>query len=223
LVGVAGFEPATPSSRTRCSTRLSHTPTDGAAYTERVQTLQAEAYALARPRYLGTDCGNDSPFGDTDSGRGRDRGRGRVPGGRRPRRFSDRDGLRARRRCDERQGRGAALRRQGPPGFQPADRACARSPCGRRDRAFRRRCDTARRSLVAGTADAGAAQSRRLPRGRPRDRGSRHHRGAGAASCGGAENPAGVRTADRGAVRQPFRSCLADDCRARLRRSCRPH
>src|SRR5437870_4473717 len=26
LVGVAGFEPATPSSRTRCSTRLSHTP-----------------------------------------------------------------------------------------------------------------------------------------------------------------------------------------------------
>ena len=27
VVGVAGFEPATPSSRTRCSTRLSHTPT----------------------------------------------------------------------------------------------------------------------------------------------------------------------------------------------------
>src|SRR5216684_5663197 len=27
MVGVAGFEPATPSSRTRCSTRLSHTPT----------------------------------------------------------------------------------------------------------------------------------------------------------------------------------------------------
>jgi hypothetical protein len=27
LVGVAGFEPATPSSRTRCTTRLSHTPT----------------------------------------------------------------------------------------------------------------------------------------------------------------------------------------------------
>lgn len=29
MVGVAGFEPATPSSRTRCSTRLSHTPTSG--------------------------------------------------------------------------------------------------------------------------------------------------------------------------------------------------
>ena len=27
LVGVAGFEPATPSSRTRCATRLRYTPT----------------------------------------------------------------------------------------------------------------------------------------------------------------------------------------------------
>src|SRR5882757_9793601 len=29
LVGVAGFEPATPASRTQCSTGLSHTPTRG--------------------------------------------------------------------------------------------------------------------------------------------------------------------------------------------------
>ena len=29
MVGVAGFEPATPSSRTRCATRLRYTPTDG--------------------------------------------------------------------------------------------------------------------------------------------------------------------------------------------------
>ena len=36
LVGVAGFEPATPSSRTRCSTRLSHTPIDWwRAYSQR--------------------------------------------------------------------------------------------------------------------------------------------------------------------------------------------
>jgi hypothetical protein len=28
LVGVAGFEPATPSSRTRCATRLRYTPPD---------------------------------------------------------------------------------------------------------------------------------------------------------------------------------------------------
>src|SRR6202043_3659939 len=40
LVGAAGFEPATPSSRTRCSTRLSHAPTD-AAYTSRVPQPQA--------------------------------------------------------------------------------------------------------------------------------------------------------------------------------------
>jgi hypothetical protein len=32
MVGVAGFEPATPASRTRCSTRLSHTPTWEGAY-----------------------------------------------------------------------------------------------------------------------------------------------------------------------------------------------
>src|SRR5438876_5909595 len=32
LVGVAGFEPATPASRTQCSTGLSHTPTETAAY-----------------------------------------------------------------------------------------------------------------------------------------------------------------------------------------------
>src|SRR5438045_8338631 len=32
MVGVAGFEPATPASRTQCSTGLSHTPTWNAAY-----------------------------------------------------------------------------------------------------------------------------------------------------------------------------------------------
>src|SRR5690348_11889142 len=32
MVGVAGFEPATPASRTQCSTGLSHTPTETAAY-----------------------------------------------------------------------------------------------------------------------------------------------------------------------------------------------
>src|SRR5712691_10144805 len=35
LVGVAGFEPATPASRTQCSTGLSHTPTWNAAYSLR--------------------------------------------------------------------------------------------------------------------------------------------------------------------------------------------
>src|SRR6516225_8888840 len=45
MVGVAGFEPATPSSRTRCSTRLSHTPTDKRAYTIAILTRQAGAKA----------------------------------------------------------------------------------------------------------------------------------------------------------------------------------
>jgi hypothetical protein len=46
MVGVIGFEPTTPSSRTRCSTRLSHTPPmtikgRAAAYTSRMLRLQA--------------------------------------------------------------------------------------------------------------------------------------------------------------------------------------
>src|SRR5262249_13088254 len=32
LVGVAGFDPATPSSRTRCATRLRYTPPEGRSY-----------------------------------------------------------------------------------------------------------------------------------------------------------------------------------------------
>ena len=40
MVGVAGFEPATPASRTQCSTGLSHTPTKTAAYSLRFCPLQ---------------------------------------------------------------------------------------------------------------------------------------------------------------------------------------
>src|SRR3954470_3235898 len=40
LVGVAGFEPATPASRTQCSTGLSHTPTKNAAYSLRLNPPQ---------------------------------------------------------------------------------------------------------------------------------------------------------------------------------------
>ena len=32
MVGVAGFEPATPTSRTWCATRLRYTPTEGRSY-----------------------------------------------------------------------------------------------------------------------------------------------------------------------------------------------
>ena len=52
MVGVRGFEPPTPASRTQCSTRLSHTPTVGAglaasprsedaAYSHEIPTPQA--------------------------------------------------------------------------------------------------------------------------------------------------------------------------------------
>ena len=41
MVGVAGFEPATPASRTQCSTRLSHTPTWRAAYRQAPPLPQA--------------------------------------------------------------------------------------------------------------------------------------------------------------------------------------
>src|SRR5580692_4467831 len=57
MVGAIGFEPTTPSSRTRCSTRLSHAPTNAAAYTSGLSALQARWLALARTGYLGTDAG----------------------------------------------------------------------------------------------------------------------------------------------------------------------
>src|SRR5258708_36292162 len=41
LVGVAGFEPATPASRRECSTGLSHTPTKNAAYSRGCRRPQA--------------------------------------------------------------------------------------------------------------------------------------------------------------------------------------
>ena len=46
MVGVAGFEPATPSSRTRCATRLRYTPTAKAGrrrYSGRPEGRQADA------------------------------------------------------------------------------------------------------------------------------------------------------------------------------------
>ena len=42
LVGVAGFEPATPSSRTRCATRLRYTPPQGRPYNYGDRALQAQ-------------------------------------------------------------------------------------------------------------------------------------------------------------------------------------
>ena len=48
MVGVAGFEPATPASRTQCSTRLSHTPTWRAAYRQASTVSQAPKMDLEK-------------------------------------------------------------------------------------------------------------------------------------------------------------------------------
>ncbi len=42
LVGVAGFEPATPTSRTWCATRLRYTPTEGRTYNPGVPKRKLE-------------------------------------------------------------------------------------------------------------------------------------------------------------------------------------
>src|SRR5215510_3868982 len=85
LVGVAGFEPATPTSRTWCATRLRYTPTGGRSYNPGVPKRKLEK-------------DNDGPARNTRfKGRsGRDRGRRALPFGRRARRICDRNSLRAR-------------------------------------------------------------------------------------------------------------------------------
>src|SRR6266699_6688540 len=49
LVGVAGFEPATPSSRTRCATRLRYTPPEGRTYNPCGRTAASMGRAMTVP------------------------------------------------------------------------------------------------------------------------------------------------------------------------------
>src|ERR1700678_1252174 len=51
LVGERGFEPPTPWSRTRCSTRLSHSPTKS-----RACAREGGKRSAHRPRNTATDC-----------------------------------------------------------------------------------------------------------------------------------------------------------------------
>src|SRR5579872_5443651 len=61
MVGVAGFEPATPSSRTRCATRLRYTPTAGGLITpapakpQACETLERQMTAEPGTRLLKAD------------------------------------------------------------------------------------------------------------------------------------------------------------------------
>src|SRR5205814_8354618 len=52
LVGARGFEPPTPRSRTECSTRLSHAPTEANSYLTPDTTLGATALVARVERWL---------------------------------------------------------------------------------------------------------------------------------------------------------------------------
>src|SRR5258708_2535887 len=77
-------------------------------------------------------------------------------------------------------GADAALSGQGPACVQPADCLCRRSQGRGTDCQPQCAGDRARRSVLAGAADAGAAQDEGLQRGRSRHRRARYHRDPGA-------------------------------------------
>ena len=83
--------------------------------------------------------------------------------------------------------------------------------------------DAAGRGVLAGPADAGAAESRRLRGGRSRHRRARHRRDPGPRPPGRARPPARVRPAGGGAVGEPVGPRLADHSGACAERSRRPH
>src|SRR6202012_79152 len=65
MVGVAGFEPATPASRTQCSTGLSHTPTKNAAYSVAFHAPQEADFGDFEPVTAGLMT-EISPAGEAD-------------------------------------------------------------------------------------------------------------------------------------------------------------
>ena len=168
---------------------------------------------------------NDSPAGNT-------RGAGRCRFGRgsgansfrgRPGRVPDRDRLWARRRRQQRAGRGAPLPSQRPAGVQSAHCPCPRSASGASAGALYCRRGTACRSVLAGAADARSSPGRRMPGGRARDRRPRYHCLARPQPQGGARNPQCIRQTRGGAIGQLFRPRVADDGGACPRRFGRPH
>jgi L-threonylcarbamoyladenylate synthase len=65
MVGVAGFEPATPASRTQCSTGLSHTPTKNAAYSVAFHAPQGADFGVFAPVTIGLTT-EISPAGEAE-------------------------------------------------------------------------------------------------------------------------------------------------------------
>src|SRR5712691_6706341 len=70
LVGARGFEPPTPRSRTECSTRLSHAPTEANVYLTALPTVNATVpFAVARVSRSRTDTSSSyCPGGNDCSG-----------------------------------------------------------------------------------------------------------------------------------------------------------
>ena len=110
---------------------------------------------------------------------------------------------------------------KGRPSFNPliahvGDIAACHANCP-----FRRDRDQARGSVLAGTADAGAAEDDGLHSGGSRDRGPRHHRGPGSRPPGRAGHPARLRQArwwrPRPICRAMSRRPRRRTCRATLR------
>src|SRR5262249_31369831 len=89
---------------------------------------------------------------------------------------------------------------QGKTLLQSPHLACRRSHSGSRHRPFRYDRDRARRGLLAGTADAGAAEDDRLLRGGTRDRGTRDHRDPQPLAPGCTRDPGAPRPSRGGAV-----------------------
>ncbi len=143
MVGVAGFEPATPTSRTWCATRLRYTPTEGRSYNPGTPKGKLEN-------------GNDCPARNTCfKGRsGCDRGSRALPRGGRACRIPDRNRLRAWRRRRQWRSGGPALCGQGAPVFQSADRPRRGCRCRPPRRCVYSRCGKTRGGILAGPADA---------------------------------------------------------------------
>ena len=158
MVGVAGFEPATPASRTQCSTGLSHTPTWNAAYSLgfrspqgadlrklitvdvrlKTQILPAGEAAVAAAARILAEGGLVAFPTETVYGLGAD---ATNP---------------------------AAIARlyqaKGRPAFNPLIAHVGDIAAARQIARFDAACDRAGRGILAGPADAGAAENARIAR-----------------------------------------------------------
>ena len=178
----------------------------------------------ARPDKQDTGTPFDGPAQHRDTFRQRPRlarGRGAAARGR-ARGLPDRDCLWPRRRRPQRSRGGRHLRGQGPAGLQPADRPCRGLRRCRTARDIHDRGGSAGRTLLARSADAGAAAPPGLRPLRARHRGAADRRAARPGASARPPPARGLRWSGRGAVRQSLRAGQRDDGGACPRRARRP-